>query len=241
MRHTILCYGDSNTWGYVAGSRNYQTMYVERYDREHRWTGLLQTHLGEDFYVIEEGLKSRTTNLDDFPPKNLVPYPADRNGARFLPTCLDSHSPLDLVILALGGNDLKTQFNRSPEQIRDGLAELIEIIQTSKYGADMQSPPKILIVSQAIPLPISETFADEQGRKYLDGGIEKAKKLVPLFRELAQQKKAHFLDVTETVIPGEIDGMHFDAKAHEAMAKCVYGKVSEIFEKQLSSQLILKM
>lgn len=103
MRRTILCYGDSNTWGYVAGTRNYQTGYVERYDLDHRWTGLLQKHLGSEFRVVEEGLNSRTTNIDDYLPKAVVPFPSDRNGARVLPTCLDSHAPLDLVILALGG------------------------------------------------------------------------------------------------------------------------------------------
>ncbi len=221
---TILCYGDSNTWGYVAGSRNYETMYVERYDREHRWTGLLQSHLGEGFYVIEEGLNGRTINLDD-------PFPPDRNGKNYLPPCLSSHAPLDLVILALGGNDLKSYFNRTPEQIRDGHAELVDIIQSSKYGADMQTPPQVLIISQPIPLPISETFTDPQGKKYLEGGIEKAKQLVPLFREFAKQKNAHFLDVSKAVIPSKVDGMHFDEEAHALMAIEVYTEISVIFSK----------
>ena len=99
---TILCYGDSNTWGFVPCQENYQSC-TKRYSREIRWTGRLQCLLGEDFYVIEEGLNSRTTNVDYFVLPN-------RNGATYLPSCLYSHAPIDLVVLALGGNDLKTYF-----------------------------------------------------------------------------------------------------------------------------------
>ena len=51
---TILCYGDSNTYGYnpVNGLR---------YPKDVRWTGVLQKLLGEQYAVIEEGCNGRTT------------------------------------------------------------------------------------------------------------------------------------------------------------------------------------
>ena len=55
---TILCYGDSNTWGYEPATK-------ERYSRAERWTGILQRELGADYYVVEEGLNGRTTVWDD--------------------------------------------------------------------------------------------------------------------------------------------------------------------------------
>jgi len=80
MTKSILCYGDSNTWGYVAGKFNLQTQYMERYPRDIRWTGRLQKLLGDQYYVIEEGLNGRSTNVDsDIPP--------DRNGKNYLLPC----------------------------------------------------------------------------------------------------------------------------------------------------------
>ncbi len=102
----ILCYGDSNTWGYIAGKFDMTTMYMERYPRTIRWTGRLQKLLGDDFYVIEEGLNGRTTNLEGIDPP-------DRNGKTYLLPCLYTHSPLDLVVLMLGCNDLKNVYGRS--------------------------------------------------------------------------------------------------------------------------------
>lgn len=61
---TILCYGDSNTWGYVPGSLDFKTVYVERYPRTIRWPGLLQQYLGSEYYVVEEGLNGRTTDTE---------------------------------------------------------------------------------------------------------------------------------------------------------------------------------
>ena len=52
----VLCYGDSNTHGYVPGTG-------ARYPFDIRWTGVLQKQLGFDVRVIEEGLCGRTTIL----------------------------------------------------------------------------------------------------------------------------------------------------------------------------------
>ena len=58
----ILCYGDSNTWGYVAGKFDMKTMYMERYPRNIRWTGRLQKLLGDDFYVQQKILPTVPLN-----------------------------------------------------------------------------------------------------------------------------------------------------------------------------------
>ena len=100
---SILCYGDSNTYGLMPDS-------PDRYPRDVRWTGILQKKLGEDYYVIEEGLSGRTTLWDD-------PIEEHKNGKKYLLPCLDSHKPVDLVILMLGTNDLKTRFSLTPFDI----------------------------------------------------------------------------------------------------------------------------
>jgi lysophospholipase L1-like esterase len=91
---TVLCYGDSLTWGYDPEGPG-------RHAHADRWPSVLQAALGPDVTVIAEGLNGRTSAFDDHLGS------ADRNGARLLPTVLTTHSPLDLVILFLGANDMK--------------------------------------------------------------------------------------------------------------------------------------
>lgn len=219
-QRTILCYGDSNTWGYVPLTDPSKS--IQRYPREIRWPGALQSLLGEKYYVVEEGLNSRTTNIN-------YQVPPDRNGKAYLPSCLYSHAPIDLVVLALGGNDFKIYFNREPEAIRDGLKDLIEIIQQSQYGENFKASPKILIIPPPIPLSIVKNYKDENGIIIFQGGIEKAEKLIALYSELALEKQCYFLDASKIIIPSKIDGLHYDAEGHKKMAVLVYDKIKEIY------------
>lgn len=209
---TILCYGDSNTWGFVPCIENLQSNAKKRYPRHIRWPGRLQDLLGKAYYVIEEGLNSRTTNID-------YHVPPDRNGATYLPACLYSHAPLDLVILALGGNDLKTYFNRSVEDVCQGMRALIDMIKTSHYGPDMQAAPKILLLSQIIPHPIAETFKDDKGDFIFDNLILKAEALTTAYENLAKATGCYFLDVSKEIKPSPIDGVHLDEQAHQRCAE----------------------
>jgi len=172
--------------------------------------------------VIEEGLNGRTTNLD-------YAIPPNRNGKTYLPPCLYTHAPIDLVILGLGGNDLKVYFNRSPEDIRDGLLELINIIQASSYGQRMQEAPKILIVGLPVPLKIAEEYTDDDGVLVFEGAIEKAKCLIDLYERAAHEKQCYFLNVSKTIFPSMIDGLHLDDVAHKKLAEMVCKKIVDIF------------
>jgi lysophospholipase L1-like esterase len=195
---------------------------IQRYPRGTRWTGILQNLLGENFHIVEEGLNSRTTNLN-------YQIPPDRNGKTYLQSCLYSHAPIDLVILALGGNDLKAYFNRTSSEIRAGLAELVEIIQGSFYGERMHQPPKILIMSPFKVLAVAEQFKDENGVVVLaDAGI-RAQELVQEYAALAKEKNCFFLDVSKSIYPSEIDGMHLDAAAHQELAKILSENIKSIF------------
>lgn len=108
----ILCYGDSNTWGYISGSDH------QRYGNSERWTKVLANLLGDKFEIIEEGLNSRTLISND--PR---PGKEGKNGYEYLIPCLDSHDPIDLVILMLGTNELKYTYNKTPEEIGNLLEE----------------------------------------------------------------------------------------------------------------------
>lgn len=216
----ILCYGDSNTWGYVPGKGNLETMYMERYPRDIRWTGRLQKIVGNDFYIIEEGLNGRTTTVDS-------PIPPDRNGKNYLAPCLYTHSPLDLVILMLGGNDLKNIFNRSAEDIANGLADLIQIIQSTKYGANMQSPPKILLIGYP-------ALSNDEGGKYfgdkdlLMNGVARSKQFNTYFSAVAKKYHCHYFNMAPYVHFSDIDGIHFDENGHAVFAEKIAPEILKI-------------
>ena len=108
----ILCFGDSNTFGYIPGRGG-------RYDRHTRWPGRLQELLGSAYQVIEEGLCGRTTAFDD------VTEPG-RSGLDRIRDAVGKNEPLDLLIIVLGSNDCKAQFQASAEEITKGLERLLE-------------------------------------------------------------------------------------------------------------------
>ena len=117
---TVLCYGDSNTWGYNPCTKR-------RYSAAIRWPGVLRGELGPAYHVIEEGLNGRTTIWTD-------PLAEYRNGKHLLTPCLETHKPLDVVILMLGTNDIKWKFSATPYDIGRGMATLVDLVQRSRSG-----------------------------------------------------------------------------------------------------------
>jgi len=111
---SILCFGDSNTRGTRPDDSN------TRYERSDRWTGQLQVMLGSDYYVIEEGLGGRTTDLEHPRTEKL-----GRNGIDYFKPCLESHSPIDIVIIMLGTNDFKNVYNRTTNEVANVLKRYV--------------------------------------------------------------------------------------------------------------------
>ena len=154
----VVAFGDSNTWGYEPGAG-------VRLAPETRWTGVMQLELGPAWRVIEEGLNGRTTVFDD-------PIEPDRRGADYLPPCLRSHAPLDLLIIALGCNDLKQRFSASAGDIANGAERLIQMARAEPVGP-RGAPPAILLVA---PPPLgrlsefAEMFAGGDGEVEAAGG-----------------------------------------------------------------------
>ena len=124
---TILCYGDSNTWGHNPITQ-------ARYPLEQRWVTLLARDLGSAYLVIPEGLNGRTTVWPD-PVKGKY-----KSGKSTLIPILESHHPLDLVVLMLGTNDLKHRFGLSAWDIACSAQTLVEMIQSSTFGPDGRAP-----------------------------------------------------------------------------------------------------
>ena len=216
----ILCFGDSNTWGFVPGAFDPKTLYMKRYSIRERWPGLLRGILSEDFHIIEEGLNGRTTNVE-------YPDLSGRSGTSYILPCLYSHSPLDLVILNIGINDTKVIFDRSMMEISKGMAEIIDLIRSTSYGPDMQGQPQILLLSPSAL--IHEGYVDQNNESAFKGGMEKSLLFNDYYEKLALERDCHYIDLQSAVSYSKVDGLHYDKRGHAVVASSVASKINEIF------------
>ena len=207
----ILCYGDSNTFGF--------TLHGGRHPYDVRWTGRLQLALGPAYRVIEEGCGGRTTVFED-------PIDLGRNGRTSLPVCLASHNPLDLVILMLGTNDMKHYFQNNAWSIGQGVAQLLHLIQTYPYAPNY-SAPKVLAVS---PIHIGPDVAHSPFGSFQPEAIEISKGLAAEIRRVAEQAGCAFFDAAAVAGPCDEDSIHMDAANHAALARALEPLVHQLLD-----------
>jgi lysophospholipase L1-like esterase len=199
---TIVCYGDSNTHGFDAST-------MGRLPGNVRWPGVLATELGVLAEVIEEGLNGRTTIWDD-------PYLDGRNGRTYLLPCLRSHAPVDILVLMLGTNDLKSIFGRSAAEIAAGAAALVGMALTSGTGPD-GGAPRVLLVAPPRPGKVtdrSELWGFGEARA-------KAERLPALYRTVAGMNGVAFLDGSAIADVDPADGVHLTVEGHAVLGRAI--------------------
>lgn len=215
---TIVCYGDSNTHGFDPRC-------LGRYDYAERWPGALQNLLDrEHYYIIEEGLNSRTTCHPDFC------YDDNKSGVDTLPTVIKSHMPIDLLIIMLGSNDLKLRFHMQPGDVARGIGRLID---TAKHVSASKSktgqPCDILIIS---PPHITEHL--RVGGCYAEFGdraIALSEQLADAIRPIAETYGVGFLDASQIVTPSELDGLHLMPEMHQKLAWAIANEINSTLGK----------
>lgn len=209
---TVLLFGDSNTHGTMPVTTLGQS---DRFPRAERWTTRLAQLLPE-WEVIVEGLPGRTTVHDD--PIEGV----HRNGLTVLPALLESHQPVDLVVIKLGTNDLKPRFSVSAVDIALSLERLVRVIRASTTGPGGAAPGVLLIA----PPPIQERgcLAD-----MFSGGAAKSQRLAREIAAAAKRVEVPFLDAREIVSVSDIDGIHYDAQAQPALAQAIAATITRHF------------
>lgn len=211
----ILCYGDSNTWGYISGSNH------ERYGNKERWTKILAESLGNDFEVIEEGLNSRTLTSNDIRVGK-----EGKNGYEYLIPCLDTHDPIDLVILMLGTNELKATYNKTAKEIGNILEEYFIKTILNRKSQFKNSYPKLLLVTP--PLVDEELNYKQRGTNIYLGATQKSKDLNDIYKNIAEKYNCYFLS-NAGLVTG-IDGVHLTKESHKKLADLLELKIKEIYE-----------
>jgi lysophospholipase L1-like esterase len=211
---TIMCFGDSNTWGFNPENGR-------RYRYEERWTSVLQKSLGDDYLVIPEGFNGRTTVFTD-------PFIKCRNGLKVLPSIIGSHYPIDLLVIMLGTNDTKTFFNQPVDAIGRGIEALVKAVRGKSYGGE-NADPEIMIVA---PAPVTGGDAEKAAfdiRQFWGDAAAKSRELAREYAERAKTLQCAFFDAAKVATVSPIDGVHLTRESHKALGVALAKAIADNF------------
>jgi lysophospholipase L1-like esterase len=207
---TILCYGDSNTWGYCPAQNR-------RLNLNERWAGVARNELGPAYWVIEEGLGGRTTVWND-------PVEGEhKNGKTYLLPCLETHQPLDAVVIMLGTNDLKRRFGVGAFDIAQGAGELIKIVHKSGCGPDCKAPQALLVS----PPPVA-SLAPTNFAEMFYGAEEKSRNLSREFKLVADELSCELLDAADIIVSSPVDAIHLEGQEHLKLGQAVAERIRQM-------------
>jgi lysophospholipase L1-like esterase len=211
----ILCFGDSNTYGTcrrepgVAGTVSPDPDYV-RLDADRRWPGVLQRVLGGDHEVIEEALNGRTTDLDEAGRPGL-------DGRSYFVPCLLSHRPLDVVVVMLGGNDLKPGFGRTPAEIAEALGRYVDDV--AAYATDRRGGVPLTVLVGPTQVDVTApAYRDLVGDHPDPQHAARAQQLAEEIRGVARRRGVLYVDAARVAGPGA-DGIHLDQPSHARLGE----------------------
>ena len=204
----VLCFGDSNTWGADPASG-------ERFPPDVRWPGILRRELPAGTTIVEEGLPGRTAASDH-------PLWPHLSGLSYLLPALESHAPLDVVVIMLGTNDVQERYARSAGTIADDIAGLAEIVARSACGPAGGAPAVLLVA----PPPVTE-LPDPLLAATYGPGVAASRGLAPLLEAAAARApfRCDFLDAATVAETSRADGIHLDADAHERIGRALAERV----------------
>lgn len=212
MQKRILCFGDSNTWGYIP-------VVGGRYDEHTRWPMRMAELLGSDYAVIEEGFNGRTCVCDD---------PVEggyKSGANYLPPCLMTHNPLDVVIVMLGTNDAKARFGLTSATVGQAMTQLVKLIKI--YGMNAAGETPRIIVTAPPPM-LGHLMETHHAEIFGAQAVAVTRGLASEYRRVAEMMGVDWFDAAPCAEVSPLDAVHLTAEGHLRLAEAMAGKIREI-------------
>ena len=201
----ILCFGDSNTYGFIPQSGL-------RYDKNTRWTGILQSLCRNELEVIEAGCNNRTAFVDN-------PAGAEQTGYKILPEYF-TKDYFDIVVLAIGINDLQLFFRPTLEEFEQGIEKLIKITK------DLSPNAKIILVCPS-KLDLAGIKSGVFSFQFDEISVEKSYHLPQIYKKLAEKHARKLVDLNEIAKVSPLDGLHFSAESHKTIAENLYKNLKQ--------------
>lgn len=211
---TVLCFGDSNTHGTVPMTTLGDS---KRYAFEQRWPSVMAKKLGSNWHVIAEGHPGRTSVHED-PIEG-----AHKSGARTLLALLESHRPLDCVVIMLGTNDLKSRFNVTAFEIAQGVEKLVAIIRASTSGPN-QSAPSVLVVA---PPPLKSVGVLME---IFGGGPDKSSNFADAFATMGARANVPVFNAGSACQMSDMEGVHMEPDAHVALGEALADQLNTLHQ-----------
>jgi lysophospholipase L1-like esterase len=202
----ILCYGNSNTFGYDA-------LDGSRFSEENRWPTVMAERLGCKITVIEEGYNGRTI-------RDIGPFGGLMNGTSYFPVCVEQHNPLHLVILHLGINDLFLSGGLNVRVIAEGMGYLVELGRGVAVKP-RREPTEFLVIA---PPPVNPGMPDASFHR---GEIEASLLLTVEYEKVCRRLDCYFFDAGRVIEAMALDGVHLDAESHRTLGACVAAFLEE--------------
>lgn len=205
----ILCYGDSITYGRIPNSR-------ERYPNNVRRTWQLQKLLGSWYEIIEEGLRWRTTHLNN-------PVNAWRNGLEYFYPCILSHYPLDYIIIILWTNDLQKYFDEDIVQSAQSFITYNELIDKACNEFDIPKPKVILIAPPLVNWALSDHSM------FSFHAQSKSQEFAQEYKIIADQLWRIFLDSSIQLWYWVNDWIHLSPEQNTQLAQLIYQSIATAY------------
>lgn len=184
----VFIYGDSNVWG--------ENFAGPRVPYHLRWVNRLKKLLKNDYKIIANGFPGRVAG--DY----RTDKPIECNGRLVFQKDYKKAGRVDIVIIALGTNDLQQRFNRSIDDILNDLL----------WYKNAVGDTKIIYI-----LPPNFSTAEDSGPEF----TLKSQKLRSQI--IKNQEKLDDCIVVDNLKLS--DGIHFSAEGHKQMAGIVSEKL----------------
>lgn len=201
----ILCFGDSNTYGFIPQSGL-------RYDKNTRWTGILQSLWRNELEVIEAGCNNRTAFIDN-------PAGIEQTGYKILPKYLKTEY-FDIIILAIGVNDLQLFFKPTLKEFEQGIEKLVQITKEL-------SPKSKIILTCPAKLNLDGINNGIFNYQFDEISVEKSYHLPQIYKKLAEKHACKLVDLNEIAKVSPLDGLHFSAESHKTIAENLYKNLKQ--------------
>ena len=211
----ILCFGDSNTFGFIPGNG-------ERYKKDERWSGIISNLLDSDYAVTEAGCNNRTA-FSNNPAGDLF------TGTKAIVPYLKNHDDWDLIILAVGANDLQFAYNVSINEFYEGMKSFIQLVHSHTKAQIL------LVCPSSIKKNVLNSFFSQM---FDETSIEKSLHLPEIYEKLAKEQNLYYIDLNSISETSDDDGLHYTKQGHKKIAQAITKKIKKIFQSDFNLRVL---
>ena len=191
MKGTIICYGDSNTYGYDP-----QSLTGGRYPENIRWTGILQEKSG--WLIKNHGVNGRC-------------IPHNSSQIHFFCEQLRDWCKIKGTVriwIMLGTNDLLTEKGFTAEDTGNRMKKFLQVLVQQQEINNREMKVRLIA-----PPPVKRgAWVDEERI------CREAEKLDKIYSKVAEELNMDFTGTGDWEIPVAYDGVHFSQEGHRKFA-----------------------